>query len=231
MRGTLGRPIELAGEPSGGSRHTPIVIQVSAHFHLYIFYAAGGGSVGISGDLPPLWHTDWSEAYVIFLGSLGARLRLGSAPWPRPDAFLRAARGRFSAWPRLGLPGPAIAMARPRTWPGPSGRPLLGVCFGRPPAQCRAEPLLFSLCGPGGPSFRPGSGSQVRPLRRPDPGPPSGPDGPVLFKTVSCDFSPCRLREAQLRAAPGLRGRRPRANGRDLHYWSRDSDFMLTPRG
>ena len=113
----------------------------------------------------------------------GARLRLGSAPWPRPDAFPRAARGRFPARPRLGLPGPAIAMARPRTWPGPSGRPLLRVVrAGRWPrvAPCPGVPVLR----PRRPLFRPGGGPQVRPLRRPDLdlGPPSGPDGPVCSK-------------------------------------------------
>ena len=132
------------------------------------------------------------------------RCVLARRPWP------------LSAWPRLGLPGPATAAARPRTWPGPSGW-LWGVVS----AGCRPSVAPGRCCSRFVAPAAPLSARQRVPgpaASAPGPGTPSRPGRPRPVRNRFLLFTPCRLREAQLRAAPGRRGLRPCADGRDPNY-------------
>ena len=101
----------------------------------------------------------------------------------------RSVSARFpwlaSARPRLRLPGPAIAMARPRTWPGPPGAASLRCVSGRAADSVSRRAAVCSRFAAPAALVRPGSGSQVRPPRRPDPGPPPARPSPSCSKTVS----------------------------------------------
>jgi len=134
----------------------------------------------------------------------------GRRRWPRP-VTARAPRGRsatkarrrsrvrpFVAWPGV-LPGLLRASLPARR----GGRPLTP----------RRAVLARSLSGPAG-RVRPGSGSQVRPLRRPDPGSPRLGRARPCFKLfpvfsllviLACrGCAPRPAHEACVRAQPGV---------------------------